>query len=398
MSPAFEPTIKILESADSYLAALDNHAIVSVTDANGCILAANDKFCEISGYLRDELLGQNHRLLNSGLHSREFFEAMYHKIMSGQVWHGEIRNRAKDGSYYWVQASITPIFNSCHELYRYISIRTDITTQKNAEMILAERSRIMIQMEKMHSLGLLAAGVAHEINNPIGFVNSNLGTLARHTVELIRFAEFGAVTPPGKELLKEVDLEFLRTDLRDLLAESIEGVHRVRRIVQNLKEFTNVDEYEWQEVDLIVGLEQAVVLALHEVKSKVQIVRKLTPLPCVKCAPAQINQVFLNILVNAAQAIDGKGVITLRCGISGEMVWIEIADTGCGMNEATQQKVFDLFFTTKPVGIGTGLGMSSSWDIVHKHDGRIEVASAPGHGSCFRISLPILGPARSHTM
>jgi PAS domain S-box-containing protein len=386
-----------LESADALLKALDEHAIVSVTDVQGRILVANDKFCAVSGFSRDELLGQDHRIINSGLHPKEFFAAMYRDIHAGKVWHGEIRNRAKDGRFYWVQSTIIPFFDAQGRLHRFICVRTDITAQKQAEIKLAEHTRTMLQMEKMSSIGQLAAGVAHEINNPVGFVNSNLGTLSRYADDLMRFAELGAATPAGQALQKEIDLDFLRTDLRELLAESAEGLQRVRRIVQNLKDFSHVGEAEWQEVDLLAGLEQTLNVAWHELKYKARIERKLAPLPRVCCVPAQINQVFLNLLVNAAQAIDGQGTITLRSNVNGEQVWIEISDTGCGMDEATQRKIFDPFFTTKPVGTGTGLGMSISWDIVQKHAGSIEVASAPGKGSCFRITLPVAGPARKES-
>lgn len=382
-----------IEYSDCYLKALHEHAIVSVTDAQGRILAVNEKLCSISGYSRDELLGQNHRILNSGLHPKEFFAAMYRDIHAGKVWHGEVRNRAKDGHFYWVQATITPLVDEQGKAYRFISVRTDVTAQKEAESKLAEHTRTMLQMEKMSSIGQLAAGVAHEINNPIGFVNSNLGTLGSYVSDLMRFVDLGAATPEGLALQKEIDLNYLRNDVRELLAESAEGLQRVRKIVANLKDFSHVGEVEWQETDLIAGLESTLNVAWHELKYKANIRRELTALPRVRCVPAQINQVFLNLLVNAAHAIDGKGDITLRSGVAGEQVWIEIADTGCGMDEATQRKIFDPFFTTKPVGVGTGLGMSISWDIVQKHTGSIDVTSTPGKGSCFRITLPIAGPA-----
>jgi two-component system NtrC family sensor kinase len=385
------------EHSECYLQALNDHAIVSVTDVQGRILSVNDKFCEISGYSRDELLGQNHRMLNSGLHPQEYFRDMYRRIAAGKVWQGEFRNRAKDGHFYWVQATITPFMNTQGKVAKYIAVRTDITAQKQAESELAEHTRTMLHMEKMSSVGQLAAGVAHEINNPIGFVNSNLGTLGSYIGELMPFVELGAATPAGQELQKTFDLAYLRTDLRELLAESTEGLQRVRKIVANLKDFSHVGEAEWQEADLLAGLEQTLSVAWHELKYKAQIVRELAPLPRIRCVPAQINQVFLNLLINAAHAIDSQGTITLRSGLADERVWIEIADTGCGMDEATQRKLFDPFFTTKPIGTGTGLGMSISWDIVHKHAGSIAVTSTPGQGSCFRIHLPIAGPADKET-
>ena len=425
-SSLLESRAFVVDELENYLLALDQHAIVSVTDEQGHILTANDKFCEISGYGRDELLGQNHRILNSGLHPQEYFRNMYQTLAAGKVWHGEFRNITKNGRFYWVQATITPFAGGDGNPARYVGIRTDITAQKMAETRVVEDAaqlqaaykklsadhrelvelrdqaekiqRQLLQAEKMSSIGQLAAGVAHEINNPIGFVSSNLGTLGSYVGELMRLAELGAETPAGQALQAEIDLDFLRTDVRDLLAESREGLERVRKIVANLKDFSHVGEVEWQHADLLAGLESTLNVVWHELKYKAEIVRELVPLPVVCCVPAQINQVFMNLLVNAAQAIAEHGVITLRSGHDETQVWIEIADTGCGMDETTRLRLFDPFFTTKAVGIGTGLGMSIAWDIVQKHEGVLEVSSEPGRGSCFRLQLPIAGPARKETV
>ncbi len=287
-------------------------------------------------------------------------------------------------------ALITALKNIYAVLLRLNRDMAQINTRLEAEV--AERTRELLQSEKLASIGQLAAGVAHEINNPIGFVSSNLGTLGRYVDQLQRLAELGASTPQGNAIAREIDFDYLRSDLRDLLRESREGIERVHKIIVNLKDFSRVDQAEWQEADLLAGLESTLAVAAHELKYKAEIERELTPLPPVRCMPAQINQVFLNLLVNAAQAITGHGKITLKSGRENERVWIEIADTGCGMDEATKLRIFDPFFTTKPVGTGTGLGLSLSWDIVKKHGGSIEVDSTPGQGSRFRIWLPISGP------
>jgi PAS domain S-box-containing protein len=406
---------------ENYIHALDEHAIVSTTNVQSEIIAANDKFCQISGYSREELIGKNHRIVNSGLHSTEFFQAMYRDLAAGKSWHGEIRNRAKDGRYYWVQTTVVPFLDTRGNPVKYISIRTDITAQKQIEIELAQAAealtdayrkldtdhrelrelkaeadrmhRQLLQTEKMSAIGHLAAGVAHEINNPIGFVNSNLGTLGKYIDDLMRFVDLGAATPAGQTLQSELDLEFIRADLPDLLAESFAGMERVRKIVLALKEFSHVGEVEWQHADLLIGLENTLRVAWNEIKQKAEIIRELAPLPRVLCVPTQINQIFLSLLMNAAQAIATSGVITLRSGVAGDQAWIEIADTGTGMDEATQRQMFNPFFTTKPVGVGTGLGLTISWDIVQKHQGAIEVTSEPGQGSCFRLSLPIAGPS-----
>jgi hemerythrin-like metal-binding protein len=256
----------------------------------------------------------------------------------------------------------------------------------------------LLQSEKMASIGQLAAGVAHEINNPIGFVNSNLGTLGRYVEELLRVADAAGDSAAAQAVAKEVDLPFLREDLKALLGESRDGLERVRKIVANLKDFSHVDEgAEWHHADLIGGLESTLSVASHELKYKTEVVRQLQPLPLVRCIPAQVNQVFLNLLVNAAQAIAEHGVITVASGQEKDEVWIEVADTGKGMDETTARRMFEPFFTTKPVGTGTGLGMSICYDIVHKHGGRFDVHSTPGVGSRIRVWLPVAGPAEVAT-
>jgi signal transduction histidine kinase len=189
-----------------------------------------------------------------------------------------------------------------------------------------------------------------------------------------------------------VDLPFLREDLVALLGESRDGLERVRKIVSELKDFSHIDEPDWQLADLVAGLESSINVVWHELKYKADIVRKLEPLPLVRCIPAQINQVLINLLVNAAQAIIGHGTITLRSGRERNLVWIEVGDTGCGMSEDVKRRLFDPFFTTKPVGQGTGLGLSVSYDIAHKHGGGIDVDSAVGQGTRMRLWLPIEGP------
>ncbi len=276
--------------------------------------------------------------------------------------------------------------------------RALVEEQQELRLLLEKVNEVqsqLLQADKMASVGQLAAGVAHEINNPLGFVNSNLGTLRHYADDLLRLAALGAGTAEGEALARQVDFDYLRGDLPTLLNESQEGLDRVTRIVANLKDFSRVDQAEWQEADLLEGLESTITVALHELKYKADIVRALAPLPRVRCVPAQINQVLLNLLVNAAQAIVEHGTITVRSAVEGPWVWLEIADSGKGMDAETQRRVFEPFFTTKPVGEGTGLGLSLAWDIIKKHGGSIDVESAPGQGTRMRLWLPIAGPMSS---
>ncbi len=688
---------------ENYKFALDQHAIVSVADAAGRIVEANEMFSRISGYTRAELIGQDHRLLNSGQHPQSFFEDIWRTITAGRVWRGNIRNRRKDGECYWVATTIVPVPGDDGQPHQYVSIRTDITQQveaknelrgnlrlfrmltetvasgvmlhhggkliyvnravekltgftrkellgmefydiahsdsrevlkargearlrgetlsghfeyrvntkngaeawveshatvteyqgkpallgtfvditerkraeethaqvrqslveiiqgnpvpmfvidadhvvtrwnkacehltgisaadmvgtknhwrpfsaqqrpllpdlvmdaaneaefrkifdkgfrpsaviegaydtekfyaslgehglwlyctgaplrnvqgqvvgaiatlqditerkkaeaalqqthaelehlvqsrtaelmrRNAELSelnarLGEAQAQLLQSEKMASIGQLAAGVAHEINNPIGYVHSNIGSLEGYLDDLFRMldayagAETVLASAPAVrvELLRlkaDLDLDFLREDIPKLMAESKDGITRVKKIVQDLKDFSHVDSnQEWKWADLHLGLDSTLNVVNNEIKYKAEVVKEYGVLPQIECLPSQLNQVFLNLLVNAAHAMpDGaRGTITLRSGCDDRQVWIEVEDTGSGIAPENLKRIFDPFFTTKPIGRGTGLGLSLSYGIVHKHGGRIEVKSELGKGTTFRVTLPL---------
>jgi signal transduction histidine kinase len=270
---------------------------------------------------------------------------------------------------------------------------------------LNEAQSQLMQSEKMASIGQLAAGVAHEINNPIGYINSNLGTLEKYIKNLFSIVDTfeQAETQLDKRsepyvrlqaLKKQLDLGFLREDIFTLMNESREGVERVKNIVQNLKDFSHVDESEWQWADLLKGLDSTLNVVWNELKYKAEVIKEYGKLPQVECLPFQLNQVFMNMLVNAAQAIDTQGTITIRTGTSGDEVWVEFTDTGHGIQPENLDRIFEPFFTTKAVGKGTGLGLSLSYSIVQKHHGRIHVASEIGKGTTFRIFLPIRQPEK----
>ena len=294
------------------------------------------------------------------------------------------------------------------QMHNDLQDRVERLSTMNAEIQavnhrLAEAQHQLVQSEKMASIGQLAAGVAHEINNPIGYVSSNLQTLSGYVVEL-----FGLIDTlvPRADLAplaaaRNVDIEFLREDLSALVYESHQGLDRVKQIVQDLKDFSRVDQTdEWQRADLVACLNSTLNIVNHEIKYKAVVDKALTPLPEVQCLASQINQVFLNLLVNAAQAVAHDGRITLRCGHEpggahadqGGEVWFDVADNGCGIPAANIARIFEPFFTTKPVGKGTGLGLSLSYSIIQKHRGRLEVDSQVGQGTRFRIVLPVHQP------
>ncbi|MBS1228104.1 MAG: histidine kinase [Proteobacteria bacterium] len=263
---------------------------------------------------------------------------------------------------------------------------------------LEEAHNQLLQSEKMASIGQLAAGVAHEINNPISYVNSNLGALQQYVGKLLQliagYEQHDAELPGASRdtldaLKREIDLDYLRNDVGDLLAESLGGLQRVKRIVQDLKDFSHVSDSEMQWANLENGLESTLNVVGNELKYKAEVVRDYGHLPEIECIPSQLNQVFMNLLVNASQAIAEHGVITLRTRQEGDQACLEISDTGSGIPPEIINRIFDPFFTTKPVGTGTGLGLSITHGIIRKHGGRIEVSSEIGKGSTFRIVLPI---------
>jgi signal transduction histidine kinase len=273
-------------------------------------------------------------------------------------------------------------------------------TELNLRLSMAQEQ--LMQSEKLASIGQLAAGVAHEINNPIGYVFSNFETLGTYIARLLTMlaayqqAETGigdgALLDKLRAQREEMDIDFLIEDIPLMMDESREGITRVRKIVQDLKDFSRVDaNQEWQWANLHAGIDSTLNIVSNEVKYKADVVKAYGDIPEIECQPSHINQVIMNIVVNGAHAIGAeRGVITVRTGrAGGEHVWIEISDNGVGIPKEIQSRIFDPFFTTKPIGSGTGLGLSLSYGIIQKHNGQIEVQSEPGQGTTFRITLPI---------
>lgn len=287
------------------------------------------------------------------------------------------------------------------ELETLVARRTADLTSSNAKLqqTLADLARAnshLIHSEKMASIGQLAAGVAHEINNPIGFVISNMNSLRGYLSKLmavIAAHEQAAALVPGNQIARDADLDYIRDDIVDLLRESDEGLQRVKKIVQNMKDFAHAGEGQWQHADLHHGIVTTLNIVASELKFKANIVKEFGALPLVECMATELNQVFLNILMNAGHAIAQGGQITIATGVAGDAVWISIADNGAGMPPQVVKRIFEPFYTTKPVGVGTGLGLSISYSIIEQHRGRIEVSSNVGVGTRFCIHLPIERPA-----
>ncbi|MDT4850805.1 Adaptive-response sensory-kinase SasA [compost metagenome] len=255
----------------------------------------------------------------------------------------------------------------------------------------------LMQSEKLAAIGQLAAGVAHEINNPIGYVFSNLQTLAGYVHDLLRIIDAvdgAASLDELRQLKRSLEYDYIRNDVEALIGESEDGIERVKKIIAALKDFSHFEEDEFRLADLHRGLDTTLNVVNNELKYKAEVIKEYGQLPAVECMPSQINQVMMNLLVNAAHAIEQFGRITLRSGHENDWVWLEVEDTGQGIAPHLLNRIYEPFFTTKPVGKGTGLGLSLSYNIVRKHSGRIEVFSTPGQGTRFRVWLPTLQPAQ----
>jgi PAS domain S-box-containing protein len=255
----------------------------------------------------------------------------------------------------------------------------------------------LLQSEKMASIGLLAAGVAHEINNPLAFISSNFGALERDARDILRLISAfegvegllpGEARAPVAFMKQDIGLDDIRQDLDALFIESREGLQRVKHIVQNLKDFSRPGGTQKEMADLEQGLNSTLNVAWNEIKYKADVVKEYAGVPELYCLPSQINQVFLNLLINAAHAIEDKGTIVVRTGYDDKVVWVEIEDNGCGIAPDHLDHIFEPFFTTKPVGKGTGLGLSIVYGIVQGHQGTIEVRSVVGSGTVFKVALP----------
>jgi len=344
---------------------------------------------------------------------RERAQSSLVALMAAGVLKITYRILRPDGELRWLFHHMRVIHDDAGAPIRIDGITVDITQHKIAEDLLKQRNEELqtaldkiqevqgqlVQSEKLASVGQLAAGVAHEINNPIGYINSNLTSLKNYIEDLLALvaifekAESG-LTDTGQlnqieAFKKKIDLEFLKSDVLDLLDESHEGAGRVKKIVQDLKDFSHAGgDDDWQWANLHTCLDSTLNIVNNEIKYKASVVKKFGDIPQAWCLPHQLNQVFMNLLVNAAHAIENEGTITVSTGAESEHIWVEVSDTGKGIAPEHVNKIFDPFFTTKPVGKGTGLGLSVSYNIIKKHNGEIRLDSRIGEGTTFRIILP----------
>ena len=411
------------------------------------------RFKEMLGYAEDEIgTGLNEWTDRVHPADRDAIRNELHRYLNGETpfYAGEFRMLCRDGSYRWILTRGMVVSQAADgSIVRIIGTHSDITTRKQAEEALheqalmleeevtqrqlaqeslavkqvqlqalnetlearvaeelhknREKDGILLQQDKLASIGQLAAGVAHEINNPMGFIMSNLRTLQKYTGVEQQYLQ--ALEDVAKaccqeeqrkqleELYKRLDVGYVLEDIPPLISESLEGAERVKRIVLDLKDFARSDENRLKETDLNQCVQSTVNIVFNEIKYVADLHLQLGNIPPIVCNPQQINQMITNMLMNAAQAIgDGYGHISVSTSIKGSHILLTVADTGCGIPDKILKRVFDPFFTTKEVGKGIGLGLSISYDIIKKHGGEITIESELGVGTTFIIRFPISGP------
>lgn len=408
-------------------------ALIWISNTKGKRIFVNKQFLHFTGLNADECMnGEYAKLVHK--EDREKLDAVYEQVKSTHnAIETEYRLSHKNGTEHWILETVVPRKQKSGEVSGFMGCGINISKQKQIEKSLEETvaqrtvqlqktNKVLkgekeeqqelnnqlketqghlVQSEKMASIGQLAAGVAHEINNPLGYIYSNLNTLKNYLTDLEQVSSLAdklvtqlpddnSVVNEFEQLKKDLDLEFLQEDLQDLVKESIEGATRAKKIVQDLRDFSRIDKQEREIFDIEEGISATLNIVNNELKYKADIVKEYGGIKPFECVGAQLNQVFMNLLVNAAHAIGDFGKITVRTGYDGDKyAWIEVEDTGKGIPDEVKNKIFDPFFTTKPVGKGTGLGLSLSYKIIQDHHGRFEVDSVLGKGTKFRVLLPI---------
>ena len=428
--------VALKKSEEKYRTILENieDAYYEV-DLAGNLIFFNDSMCRICGYPKEELMGMNNRQYTDQENAKKLFQAfnkVYRTGGPGRECDWEIIR--KDGTKRCIEASISLQKDSIHKPIGFRGIIRDVTDRKQAEEALkrnheqlleknreieASRTNLqlaleeleraykelkttqskILQQEKMASIGQLAAGVAHEINNPMAFISSNLGTLGKYVHRLTEFIQTQSEVIESlntsdaveglKRKQKELKLDYITEDIKGLITESLDGSERVQKIVQGLKSFARVDEAEYKYANINECIENTLNIVWNELKYKATLKKDYGNIPLTKCYPQQMNQVFMNLLINAIHSIEKQGEIAIKTRDEDGSIIIAISDTGGGIPQENLNKIFEPFFTTKEVGKGTGLGLSITYEIVQRHNGEITVESEVGKGTTFTIRLPI---------
>jgi len=395
----------------------------------------NQAFTKVTGYSQSEVIGNNCQLLQGPDTDPTAIAQIREALKNERECQVVLKNYRKDGTAFWNQLAISPVRDRTGKLTHFIGVQMDVTERKEAEEALQiseaksmeqsaklelalhqlqQTHSQLVQSEKMSSLGLLVAGVAHEINNPVSFIYGNITHLDNYTRQLLHLLKLYQQNYPEpvaeiKEEVEAIELDFLVEDLTKMLSSMNLGVDRICQIVNSLRNFSRHDESEIKSVNIHEGIDSTLLILNHRLKAKgntqtIQILKEYGNLPDVECYPGPLNQVFMNILSNAIDALEDRNkrlslqenrsnpsqIKVRTCVVDNDYVEIRIADNGCGMPANVKQKIFDTFFTTKPVGKGTGMGLSISYQIVvERHKGELNCNSEIDQGTEFIIKLPL---------
>ncbi|MCH7967249.1 MAG: PAS domain-containing protein [Thaumarchaeota archaeon] len=342
---ATEPT----KDLENFKEALDLTSIVAITNKNGNITYVNDKFCEISKYSREELVGMNHRILKSGYHDDRFFEDMWKTISSGKVWDGEIKNKAKDGTFYWVKTTIVPFFDTSGNIIKYLAIRTDITKQKKIH-------EKIVKMEKLTAIGELASRISHDLKNPL--------SVMKISIENYKYRHEKNFDDMDKKTFQRLDNAILRIS------------HQINDILSFVK--SNPLQFKVVEISSIIKN------AVNSMEIPDGIIVNLPSNQCtISCDASRLEPVFNNLIINSIQSMDNKGEINIRLFDEDKNVILEFEDSGARIPDNVFSKMFEPLYTTKQTG--TGLGLVTCKKIIEAHGGTISAKNIP---TIFTITLP----------
>lgn len=368
---------------------------IVITDINGIIEFVNPAFTKTTGYSFEEAIGLNPKILKSGIHSKKFYEDLWKTIISGNVWRCKFTNKKKDGTLYQEAASISPIFDKKGKIINYIAVKRDISNEIKLQ-------KQLVESQKMESIGVLASGIAHEINTPLQYIMDNLSFIMDNFKKLKKYNKSIhkqiKLNNNIKEHKENIDFEFIVSEIPEALKDSLEGVKIIKDIINSMRTFSYKSENKQIIEDINKHIIATTEISKNYWKNILELKLNLSDnLPKIKVNTSKLNQVFLNLIINAVDAIKNdknkdkkENKLIISSYVEDEKLIISFKDTGIGISKENKDKIFAPFFTTKEIGKGTGQGLSISYDIiVNEHNGKIYFESENYKGTTFFIELPL---------
>ncbi|NQZ32210.1 MAG: PAS domain S-box protein [Oceanospirillaceae bacterium] len=418
-----ELTLHSLRTSNEKLSKINIHLLRAVEQSptlsviltpDGQVEYATPSLGNLSGYSPAQIQGLFDKDLLKSIAFHDFVKQCHLGKTPDKNPASELSILDKNGQIVYLTANLSAVYSEQGNADNFLFSATNISKNKRLQLELKEKNEEqlhtiehlkearsqLVQSEKMASIGELSAGIAHEINNPIAFINSNTFTLGKYNEQLFQLIDcYREQLKEGLadhekicKIEREIDYDFLRQDIREMTLESQEGLNRIKKIVADLLFFSRSNNNKFELYDLRKGIESTLSIAWHQLKNNTQIVKEFADIPEIECIPSQINQVLMNLLINASQSFADQGIITIKTIAAKDTIMVQVEDNGSGIEPAHLSKLFDPFFTTKEVGSGTGLGLSVSYGIIKKHRGEITVTSELGKGTCFTLTLPIKQP------